>query len=457
MGIHHALYSGVTGLNSNSDGMSVIANNIANANTRAFKADRAEFEDLLAMSINEHSQIGRGARLRNIATDHSQGALTPTGGVTDLGIQGEGFFVLKNTGISDDQSEALQYTRQGSFSFNKDGYLTDTNGDKVMGYMADTNGQTGSRLEEIRVLTSAIPPKPTDRVTLALNLDSRSHAIDKPFDVTKPLVTSNYSTTVPIYDSIGTLHQCTIYFRKLDAGPGENQWEWHATVAGNELEENPGVNDKGEQLSAEVASGKIEFDSEGKPVMKFRTQDGIPTFVDMQDHSDAYEVQFANGAKLQKVQFNFGPNEDEYGKVGTEMSSSQASNSSTYFHSQDGYDAGYLKSLRIDTDGSIRGVFTNGIDRRLANIAMATFTNQGALRKVGRNNYAAPPSAGAPRFGRPTTGTRGSVFSSSLEESNVDLAKEFVQMITTQRAFQANSKSITTSDSLLEEVINLKR
>ena len=127
------------------------------------------------------------------------------------------------------------------------------------------------------------------------------------------------------------------------------------------------------------------------------------------------------------------------------------------YHSQNGFEAGSLKTMKIDLDGTIRGVYTNGLERRLGAIAMASFSSNAGLQKIGRNSYIATSRSGDPRVGMPQSGTRGSVYSSSLEESNVDMAQQFVDLITTQRGFQANSKSITTTDSMMEEIINLKR
>ena len=136
MAIHYALFSGVSGLTVNTDAMGVISNNIANSNTRAFKADRAEFEDLLAINLNEHSQLGRGARLRSITTNYTQGALSHSGGITDMAIQGEGFFIMR-TGQNNGDAGSMTYTRQGTFRFDRDGYITDVHGQKLQGFIAD--------------------------------------------------------------------------------------------------------------------------------------------------------------------------------------------------------------------------------------------------------------------------------------------------------------------------------
>lgn len=458
MGIHNALYSGIAGLNSSTDGMSVIANNIANAGTKSFKTDRAEFEDILAASVSESARIGRGSRFRGITTMFSQGSLTGTSGLTDLGIQGNGFFVVKNTGghTKDTGTSSFNYTRQGAFHFDKDGSIVDYNGNRVQGYMADKDGKLKSRLGDMQIITGGVPPAPTTRLTLSANLDVREASLSESFDPKRPEETSNYSTTVSIFDSLGNAHKCTLYFRRTD-DKNQNSWDWHALVDGNEISDNKGVDEKGRPIAAEIAKGKIDFDVDGRPIMKYVTRKGKPSFIDTIGKTDAVDVKFTNGAQAQKIQFNLGPQEDEYGEMGSSMCTSMANNSVTLYHSQNGYESGNIKTMRIEQDGSIRGVYTNGLERRLGSFALATFANQDGLIKIGQNSYGISPRAGAPLIGTAGSGTRGTIFSSTLEESNVDIAQQFVDMITTQRGFQANSKSITTTDSMMEEILNLKR
>lgn len=456
MGIHHALYSGVSGLSVNTDAMGVISNNIANANTRSFKTDRAEFEDLLSVSLNENSQLGRGARLRNITTNYSQGALSNTGIITDMGVQGDGFFMVRNDTTEVQESGGMFYTRQGSFRFDRDGYITDVNGGKLQGYVADSDGNLGTRLSDVQITSSSIPPQATTRVTVAANLDARAKSPVDDFDIKRPSLTSNFNSTVTVYDNWGQGHVSTVYFRK-SPDVEKNTWEWHAVVDGQEMSESPPLDEKGKPLPVEVAKGVVEFDTDGKPVNKFVDKAGRPTYLDVVEKSDAFDVKFANGALGQKIQFNFGAQEDENGRYSNQSSTSIAAKSTTMYHSQNGFEAGNLKSMKIDLDGTVRGVYTNGLERRLAAVGVASFASNAGLQKVGRNSYIATSKSGEPRAGLAQSGTRGSVYSSSLEESNVDLAAQFVDLITTQRGFQANSKSITTVDSMMEEVINLKR
>src|SRR5688500_1694081 len=169
MAISQSLYTGVTGLSVNSDGMAVVANNIANANAKGFKRDRAEFEDMLAMDLSTGAgaaQIGRGARLKDVRTIHSQGGLAVTDNLTDLAVQGMGFFVVSNNNTEIQESAGKFYTRVGSFVFDKDGYLADSAGGRVQGYMANEQGHVSTRLSDVRVETNSTPPQATKKLTL---------------------------------------------------------------------------------------------------------------------------------------------------------------------------------------------------------------------------------------------------------------------------------------------------
>ncbi|MGY3805064.1 flagellar hook protein FlgE [Pigmentibacter ruber] len=458
MPINYALFSAVSGLGTNADGMSVVANNIANANTKSFKTDRAEFEDMLAVTLNERSQLGRGARLRNITTLYNQGAITNTGQITDLSVQGDGFFVIKSDVAEVKESNGLFYTRQGSFRFDKDGKLTDPTGARVQGYMPDpdSNNRLSVKMTDLQIITNIIPPKPTNIVNIVTNLDVRERPPVDDFDLSRPADTSNFASAVTIFDNFGYGRQAVIYYTRT-TDPTKNEWHWYATVDGQEVSLDPPRNEKGKVLPAVIAEGVVEFDEDGKPILNFKNKAGTPIQIDYINKTDAFDVQFVNGARPQKLQFNFGPTIDEDGIVGTQGSTSLAAKSGVAFHSQDGYEAGYLKTLKIDLDGIIRGTYTNGLERRLGAVALAVFQNTHGLQKIGRNNYISTPKAGEARIGLPQTLSRGSIYSASLEESNVDLAQQFVDMILTQRGFQANSKAVTTTDTMLEEVINLKR
>lgn len=440
MGISQSLHTGVTGLTVNADGMSVIANNIANANAKGFKRDRAEFEDLLSLDIGSGSggaQVGRGARLRDVRTMHTQGGLTVTDNLTDLAVQGMGFFVIGPKGADVQESAGKFYTRAGSFMFDKDGYLSDSAGGRVQGYQTNELGVLSTRLSDIRIETNSIAPSQTRKLQLNLNLDAREKPLAEEFDINKPELTSSFNNTLTIFDSHGAAHQMTMFFRRLEDSEGIS-WEWHATVDGKDV-----ADPDGDAKLKEIGKGVVKFDSKGAL---------------LEEVTEMSEVNFAGGAAPgQVIDFDFGKNTSIEGGNGVNATSSIAAKSITNFHSQDGYEAGNIKSLRIEQDGSILGVFTNGVVKRLGAVALATFENQDGLQKAGKNMFFSSIESGPAKIGMPQSGTRGSIYASSLEESNVDLATEFVNMIMTQRGFQANSRSVTTTDTMYEEVINLKR
>lgn len=437
MPIAQALHTGVTGLSVNADGLSVTANNIANAGAKGFKKDRAEFEDMLSQNLSSGSQIGRGARLQNVKTIHTQGGLQVTDRLTDIAIQGNGFLVLSEPSANAAVSAGKKYTRVGSLHFDKNGYFADPTGARVQGYVADAGGTLSSQLSDVRIETNTIPPKQTDTLILNVQLDSRVKLIEQDFDLMKPEKTSHFNTAVAIFDSHGRAHQTTVFFKKLSSSAEGIDWEWHAVVSNSE------VTDPDDGLYKEIASGVAKFSKNG--------------FL-REEVTEKSEVNFSDGAfPGQVVKFDFGRNIQEELGNGTNASTSIAGKSITVYHQQDGYEAGQLKTLEIGKDGMITGVFTNGEQRDLAAIALATFSNQDALQKAGSNQYVSSINSGPPNIGLPETGIRGKLYASALEESNVDLASEFVNMIKTQRLFQANSRSITTADKLTEEVINLKR
>ncbi len=439
MAISQSLYTGVTGLSVNSDGMSVIANNIANANAKGFKRDRAEFEDMLSIDLSTGggaAQIGRGSRLRDIRTMHTQGGLAVTDNLTDLAIQGQGFFVISNPHTEVQESAGKFYTRVGSFIFDKDGYLSDTAGGHVQGYMTNELGVLSSRLQDVRIETNSIAPQQTSHLMMDVNLDAREKVMTEPFDITKAELTSNFNNTITVYDSQGGSHQMTAYFRRLEDSEGIS-WEYHTALDSTEV-----ADPDGNKLK-EIGRGTVKFDAKGNL---------------LEENNEFSEVNFAGGATPgQIIDYDFGKNMGVEGGNGVGASTSIAAKSVTNFHSQNGYESGNIKSLRIELDGTVHGVYTNGVIRVLGAVGLATFENQDALMKAGRNQFYSSIESGPPKIGMPQSGTRGSIYASSMEESNVDLAQEFVNMIMTQRGFQANSRSITTTDSMYEEVINLKR
>ncbi|HVP63093.1 MAG TPA: flagellar hook protein FlgE [Myxococcaceae bacterium] len=429
MSLMRSLYSGATGLETNSLDLSVIGDNIANANTIGFKRGRAAFEAALSQTlIGSQGEIGLGAQLQAVQKIIAQGALTNTGLATDLALQGDGFFAVKGT--ADGQSGTF-YTRAGQFTLDKTGYLVNLDGLRVQGFTADATGALGTAAGDLLVGNAASSPLATANVTLKANLqaDATVPAAWDPTSWTTAAATSNASTGVKIYDSLGAEHQVQIYFRKTGAGA----WEWHALTDG------AGVQGGTAGTPSEISAGTLAFDNSGK--LTAVTQAG--TFNPV------------GATQPQALTFNFGT--PSPGGTGLDGVTQFAGASATSFVGQDGYGSGELSSISIDTQGKVTGAFSNGTSRVLAQVGVATFAAQDKLEGAVGNLYRQTSDSGDPSFGAPGTGGRASVVAGALEQSNVDLASEFVRMIAAQRGFEANSKTLQTADQLLSELIAIKR
>jgi flagellar hook protein FlgE len=427
MSLLTSLSSGTTGLSSASTELSVIGDNIANANTVGFKAERASFEDALAQSVVAGTgQIGLGSRLAALQRIIAQGALQNTGVATDLALQGSGFFEV--AGTTGDGRTGIYLTRAGQFTVDRDGYLVNLNGLRVQGYTADSKGTISSEVGDLRIGNLAASPHPSGQVRMKANLDADAPLIAAPWSKDLAAATSNFSSSVTLYDSIGRDMEAQVYFRHTATG-----WEWHALVDGAAVE----GGSRG--VPEEIAAGTLTFDDEGRLLTSVQTLD---TFTPA-------------GAKEQKVLFDMGdPLPDGSGLAGITQF---AAASATTFVGQDGYGAGQLTSVQIDKKGVIQGVFTNGQMRALGQVGVARVASPEALERAGGNLYALTRASGEAVLGAAGDGGRAFISSGTLEQSNVDIAEEFVRMIAAQRAFEANSKTITTADQLLSELIAMKR
>jgi flagellar hook protein FlgE len=426
MSLLTALSSGTTGLEASSLELSIVGDNIANSNTIGFKSGRAAFEDALTQSvIGGTGEIGLGARLKSVQKILTQGALTSTGIATDLALQGNGFFVVK--GDYNGQS-ANFYSRAGQFTVDDDGYMVTLGGLRVQGFPADSTGVLSGLPGDLLVGNASAQPNPTSQIEFKANLKA-DDAI-KTFDPLDPVNTSNFNTTVSVYDTLGAAHQTQVFFTKTGAGA----WTWNAMVDGGEL-----TGGTAGTLTT-VASGTLTFDTQGRLQAQTQASNFLPV----------------GAVNPQVLDFNFG---DDIASGGTGLLgvSQFAASSSATFIGQDGFGSGQLASIRIDPQGGISGIFTNGQTRTLGQVAVASFSAPDQLERVGGNLLQQTQSSGQPVVGAPGTGGRASIISGSLEQSNVDLAQQFVRMIAAQRSFQANSKTITTADQLLTELINLRR
>lgn len=426
MGILSSFNIGVSGLNAAGSSMSVIGDNIANAQTFGFKGSRAEFQDTLASSlkgIDGGDQIGSGTKLAHITPKFTQGSISRTENITDLAINGNGFFQI-------DTGKGYGYTRDGSMHFDKEGSLINGDGYRVTGFVANEEGEITRKTGPITLGNTTIPAKATEKIDVMMNLDSRAEI--QQFDIKNPLKTSDFNTSIAIFDNIGTQRLVTVFFNKAANG----KWDYHATIPGEDAANGiPG------ELS-EMGTGSVEFDETGKLKNEVSTLNSF---------------NFNKGAAAdQKIEFDFGKSTTEGGD-GYEGVTQYGSKSTISRHTQDGSSAATLSSLSFDDEGILSASYSNGIQRDIAQVAIAKFENAEGLFKMGKNLMKETRKSGQAALGNPSTDGRGDILSKSIELSNVDIAEEFINLMNAQRNFQANTKTITTADQMLQEVLNIKR
>jgi flagellar hook protein FlgE len=430
MGISSALYSGVSGLNTNSQAMTVIGNNLANTNTLGFKGARTVFSDLLSSTINGSgglSQVGRGVNVSKVDNVFSQGTFESTESPLDVAIEGDGFFLVSFPGTDENL-----YTRAGAFRFDNDGFLINPEGYRVQGQPYDANGDLvpGSATDIQITNLGLVGANVTTEATLSTNLDATEDINPGPVDITDP-TTFNYTSSTQVFDTVGNPHLITFYFNKT----ANNQWEWSwSTTAsdGTPIPALPGSTPGTEPLNF-LPDGLLEDPlNPGNPYPAGTTlTDTIPA-IDWLNGTTPTEIILS----IDTTQFN--------------------SDSVVISQDQNGYGAGELAGVNINEDGVVIASYANGEQVFISNLVLGKFTNPNGLESAGNNLFKETTLSGIPRTGLPGI-ELGKVFTNSLEQSNVDMGAEFVRMITVQRGFQANSKIITTVDELLGELINLKR
>jgi flagellar hook protein FlgE len=419
-----SLYSGISGLRAHQQMMDVTGNNIANVNTAGFKAGSVQFQDTLSQMLGaagapqngqggtNPAQVGLGVRTAGIVSNWAQGSTETTGRSGDMMISGDGFFVVRSGG------EDL-YTRAGSFAFDANGTLVTADGKPVQGWNA-VNGvvNAAGQPSDIKMpLGSTVPPAATSSVTLRGNLTS-----DRDPD---PMVL-NYSTTIPVkvYDATGATRTVTakltnVYSLPATAPNTNTTWQVDLT------------------------------DSNGSAIGGPMT---LPFVNGTVDKASAL-VTHTNGRDL--MTFGAAPNALTLDVTDMTMYSGQ---SDARVFSTDGQSAGALTSLsyNVSDSGQLIGVYSNGQKMVLGQLALATFTNPNGLEKTGDSNYRSSVNSGYAQVGQAGSGGMGSIISGALEMSNVDLAQEFTNLVIAQRGFQANSRVITTSDEILQELVNMK-
>ena len=405
-----SLFTGISGLKQHQTMMDVTANNIANVNSAGFKSSSTVFEDTLSQMMRaagapqdgtggtNPAQVGLGVRLGGISTNFSQGSTQSTGRATDLTIQGDGFFAVK-------QGTETMYTRDGSFNFDQQGRLVTNTGALVQGWTGkDGKIDPNSAIGGIQLpLGALVPPSATEAAGWKGNLPAGA--------ASTPITGSK-----TFFDPQGNAKEATYTLTKAAAGGPTDKWDIVFKIDGQPAVATPAT------LEFNPGSGMLAMPN-GDNSVKVTAPWGLVTL------------------DVSKM--------TEYGGENSFQTDTPATGA--------GSAAGSLQSFTISPDGTLIGVFTNGLKQPIAQIATANFNNPGGLEKVGGTMFRNSVNSGSPEMGVPGNGGRGSLLANSLEMSNVDLASEFTNLIVAQRGFQANSKIITASDELLGDLVNLKR
>lgn len=460
-----SLYSGVSGLQNHQTRMDVIGNNISNVNTNGFKRGRVNFQDMISQQLSgaakptdelggvNPKEVGLGMTVASIDNVFTQGNLQSTGISTDLAIQGNGFFVMKN-------GEETYYTRNGAFGLDMDGTLVNpANGMRVQGWMAEEiNGQmlvtTAATPEDLIIpVGSKDPAKETTNVNFACNLNKNTPEILEGASA-DDIFKGTWGTEQKIYDSFGNEHMLSVSFRRVVGNP--NQWE--ATVVIDQ--------DNADYTQTRVGLGTT--DGVGNTfLVNFDNYGALQSVTDTAGNVTNPEGNVVVQTSFAVADSNVDEQGNPYrqtlninlGTIGSfkDTITQSASKSTTKAFYQDGYTMGYLDNFKIDSSGIITGVYSNGTNRTIGQIAMATFANDRGLEKAGDNTYVESNNSGMARIGESGVAGKGSLMAGALEMSNVDLSEQLTDMIVTQRGFQSNAKTIQTADTLLETVLGLKR
>ncbi len=513
MGIYNALYTGSSGLQDFGESVRVIGDNIANVNSLGFKSQSVVFSDVLSQTVgvsrsNIANQVGGGVRIGQITRNTAQGSIENTTSATDLAINGNGMFALR-----DPASNQTYYSRAGSFFLDKDSNLIDGQGFVVQGWATNEQGNAIGNVTDITFGGLASQAQQTTSVDVGVTLDSNATPFNAgvAFDPNNA-ATYHYKAEASVYDSLGQQHAVSIYYVK----EANNTWSWHAGVDGGDLaggiageqvivgntatnfnSSNPALNlplPANTEISADttfdqavtlnginVAAGQTVGSALGSSIVV--TTSTIPAGTNVTSGNvltapSANQLTFGsqgelvteigpgidfpwNSAAISTINFNFGDatNTDQQAVLGDGLNGTvqMAGTFATRQITRDGYAAGFLDKLETDSTGRIFGAFTNGQRRPLFQVALAKFPNDAVLNHVGNNLQQETIASGSPILEKPGNGGMGSITPYGLEQSNVDLAGEFVKLIVVQRGYEANSKTISTTDQMLSSLMQLKR
>jgi flagellar hook protein FlgE len=398
---------GLSGLNAAAKNLDVIGNNVANANTVGAKGSRAEFAAVYANSLAgaSGSTAGLGVSVSGIAQQFLQGDLATTNNPLDMGINGQGFFRLSRNG-------ATEYSRNGQFQIDKNGYIQNAQGARLTGFLPDPSGNTSVGVPgDIRLNMADIAPKGTTQASIQVNLDARESVPAAPFSLSDAS-TYKGATSITAYDSLGSDHSLSMYFRKS----GSNAWDVYAAADGTLVQPTP--------------IGSMTFGTNGLLTSNGQMSIAIPVGAAAGGTQNAI-VDFTKVTQYGAV---FGVNE----------------------LTQDGFATGRLAGFAVGSSGEILGRYSNGKTKSQGQVALANFINVQGLAPQGGNAWTETSASGQPIVGAPGSGNLGAIQSGALEQSSVDMTAELVNMITAQRIYQANAQTIKTQDQVMQTLVNLR-
>lgn len=456
-----SLFSGISGIVSNGSALSVSGDNIANMNTMAFKSGNALFESNLTQKIGD-VEVGLGSRLAATNVSFTQGAFGSSSRSSDLAIQGSGFFVVQNT-----QGERF-YTRAGSFSQNAQGQLVSTVGGLQLLGQQITDGTPSSTPSAINLSAVNSSPEASTTLSVSMNLDPTvtpaGAFVGTSFTTAE--ASSNFSVPGTLYDSRGTARDVITYYSKTST---ENVWNYYTLTAMSNLQDDPlgaySLSSTSSSATVILKAGAITFSTGGNLFSKSEslsvttswTAGGTASLVEPGEiltTASAIQWSGADALAFDDFELDLG---DLAGSTSVVTQYDTGSDSVATFVESDGQGVGDLQSIDITSDGIIRGIFSNGDARDLFIIPLATFPNDEGLSRVGSNLFTSTSKSGTALLGQPASTGRGEIRAFSLEQSNVDLATEFVKIIQFQRAFQASARTITAAADLLQDLVNLGR
>lgn len=422
---------GLSGLNASSKGLDAVGNNVANSSTVGFKSSNAHFADMYAASLSGGGAggAGIGTSVAAIAQQFTQGNITTTNNTLDLAINGGGFYKISS------KDGTIAYTRNGQYHTDKQGYIINDQNYRLMGYGATATGAIiSSDPRAIQLDTSNLAPQATGAALggdakAVLNLDSRSSVPTiAPFDPANPS-TFTYSTAMTIYDSLGVDHTLTLFFGKTAA---TGVWDVHGTLDSATLANSRSLG----------PTGTLAFNTNGALTTPMPIS--LPLGAPPAGWAVTTGATSPIGTGLPNWKIDF---------TGTTSYGGTSTANSTY---QGGYAQGTLTGNSVSKDGIVKGNYSNGQSKILAQVVLATFPDANGLMNLGNNQWQATATSGQGVDGAPGSGARGALQSSAVEDSNVDLTSELVNMITLQRNYQANSQSIKTQDAIMQTLVSLR-